>query len=299
MKNKSVFLRYTDIELDGSRQCMSYLSAYGMSDEVAQNLLEEDQWILELVFARERLIAARDWSGGESHDVPLPEGSDSICLEDVPQWPLFQLIKSRTSTGSHVGGKAPEDLILPEPDCIAPFQYLGTITRDLAGLEWLPFDLHLVGPVLNGYRHLILDYRDPMKPKLVNEKESGLDGFAFADDVITLDKVQHMRLGIRKINLASVATDNWCNDSSVEGHIGIPNWIQNAWLPVCPLSGREMSFICEFGFNVFVDFTSCSTMPLADFTGRLHVVFSSVSYGTLYVFLEPETSMVCIMFQMT
>ena len=298
MKDRSVFIRYPDFELDGKLKCMSYLGAYGMSDELAQNLLEEDRSILELEFAGERLIAARDWVSGEPQDVSLPEGSQTIHRDDVPQWPLYQLGKSKEPTGSHVGGKPPKDLVLPQPDCVAPFQYLGTITPDLAGLEWLPFDLHLVGPVLNHYRLLMLDYSDPMNPELINEKESQLREFDFADEVITLEKVRNMRLGIRKINLKSLLSDNWCFNSGVEGHIGIPNWIQDSKLPACPRSGKPMSFVCEFGFGAFVDFTSCSTLPLADFSRRLDDVFSSVSYGTLYVFLEPETSMVCIMFQM-
>ena len=287
-----------DSKLDGSDRCMSNLSAYAVSDEVAQYLLDEERRVLELVFAGKRLIGARGWMDGESQEIPLPTGSEKIGLQDVPQWPLYQLIESQTPTGSHVGGKPPKGLILPEADCIAPFQYLGTLTEDLAGLEWLPFDLHIVGPVLNGYRQLMLDYRDPMKPKLVNESDSQLGDFDFADEVITIDKIRHMHLEIREIDLVSVAADNWSFDSGIEGHIGIPNWLQPTALPAHPVSGRAMSFVCEFGFNLFVDFTSCSTMPLSDFTGRLHDVFSSVSYGSLYVFMEPETRMVCLMFQM-
>lgn len=297
MTSRSLFLNEINVDLDGSPQCMHLLKTHGLADELVPIVVEERS-ALELIFEGGRLKSARKWRDGYDSEVPVHDGGKAIRLADVPQWPLYRLVRSRNRTGSQIGGRAPTAFVPPEPDHVAPFQYLGTLTPALTGLEWLPIDLHLTAPTLNGYNELYIDYRDPLKPALLDEERSQLGDFDFVDDVLTLDKVRNMKLGFRTVHLRSIATNEWRLDSSTEGHIGIPHWIQFPRVPVCPLSGNPMWFVCEFSFDLFVDVVSCSTVPVRQFNDQLQDVFASVRYATFYVFLEPDTRIGCIVFQM-
>lgn len=297
MTIESVFLNESRVDLDGSPRCLRLLRAHGLADELVPGVLEAGE-ALELSFDGDRLVAARRWEEGVEVECPVPDGARAIRPADVPRRSPRRLVASREPTGSRVGGRAPAGFVPPAPDHVAPFQYLATLTPALAGLEWLPFDLHLSAPTLNGYVDLYVDHRDPLRPVLLQEERSELGDFDFVDDVLTLDRVRDMRLEFRELHLSSVATDRWRRDSGTAGHVGVPHWLEDPWLPVCPSSGEPMRFVCEFGFDLFVDVVGCSALPVELLEERMRSAFAMARAGTLYAFLEPGSGIGCTVFQM-
>lgn len=296
---ESLFLSDTSVWLDGKPECMAILATHGMSDELVPEQ-RIDYCILELVFEGERLVCATDWLFGEAKEHELLDGALNIRPVNIPKRPLYRLVLSSQDHDSHFGGRQPEVFSLPQTEYLAPFQFIGTLTTELEGLEWLPFKLHITLPTLNNYGTLYLDYKDPDSPVFMDTSDSELSDFNWKDDVMTTKTVRELRLTLRRQNLISKRTDAWDFGKGSEGHLGIPNWVQFPDIPLCPHSGKTMKFVCEFGFNTAVT-DLVDSLPLSNEEMSLHLQkhWQDMMYAVVYLFLEPESRILCVKIQST
>jgi len=181
----------------------------------------------------------------------------------------------------HFGGKCPKDFTIPENNCPGSFQYIGYINKEDEPFEWLPFDLNLICPIFLDFEKVWLDYSNPKAPLLLNEKEirnckSPYDNLAEQEPMVF--EKRHFKT-------------EYSNDFGL-GFTGIPDWVQYPNHPICPLSKRRMRLVCQLSSCLVRDLNITSKSDSIDGMNFL-------GDGDLFVFLEPETKIICCLMQNT
>lgn len=301
MTRKTIYISNTEVHLDGSLGCMLHLSFYAMDDTVVLGEGGGQYRVLELKFTDAgTLKSAHILSTDESESIGLPKGSKNIKFHDIQRNSLFRLEECSKNTGAHIGGLPPKQLVLPQHSGIAPFQYIGTLSPQLEGLEWLPFDLHLSLPTLNYFGDLSFDYNNPLSPKMLDE--SDINGLTFTpSDGVDDEVISNLQVMARKINISSMRVDQWPDESkrSAKGYVGIPKWIQNPVIPICPESKAPMKFVCELSGRALIDWVDSA--PLAFDQVRSMIPLDMFMFPSLvfYVFFAPVSKTVFITHQGT
>jgi hypothetical protein len=199
----------------------------------------------------------------------------------------------RDAQGLHrVGGAIPEDFVVPENDFLGGFQYLGYIDHTDQLFAWLPFRVNLICPIYLNIDAVYLDYTDPSRPSIILPQDPAAVSTEYddlkSDSVIVFESVQ---VGAQP----SAEIDEW----NCIGLAGTPEWLQEAAVPVCPKSGRPMRFLCQL--MSFGEVKTAYTNVQAE-KGYLQQYFETLNFwgdGSLYVFVEPESKVVCYTMQNT
>ncbi|UJF33878.1 hypothetical protein [Paenibacillus hexagrammi] len=207
-------------------------------------------------------------------NIPLP-------LQDWPEHEVFFLQKS--NEGNHrLGGKKPSSLKLPvSPQSKLPFQYLGTIDGTDESFSWLNVrELHLVYPLYECNFGIYLDYSDPVQPKIL-EPITLTDDWKF-DDLELRAHVEFMETRYQCTKKVRI-TDFLDEDSDDILLCGVPLWIQQPEIPVCPVTGECMNFVC----TLHSDFElKVSDQVLGEKMGS-DASLSFGDHGHLYIFYHP------------
>lgn len=198
--------------------------------------------------------------------------------------------------GKHqLGGDIPQEFQIPENQFKSNFQYLGFINNNDEILDWLPFKLNLICPIYLDIDYVFLDYSEPNIPKLIYPEITSEIGSAYR----TLNLDSKIVFKPNKFSLKKIDKIIEDNKFDVKGIIGKPNWEQNKDIPICPKTNKKMKFVCQITSwnDVVVKYTNF--VGEDDYEQEL---FSKMNFwcdGSLYVFIEPESKMVCYFIQNT
>jgi hypothetical protein len=285
---KSVFLVGSEVVFNGDDQSLRFLE----TQTVEENVALENVNGLELVFEQNKLVKKYQLMYGERYELELEEEEIGFELPIDPiAHPVFLIKESIPKTNSYLGGETPSQFNLPKFDSKPSFQFLGILSNKTEGFEWLPFDIHLTAPLFGHFDPLYLDYSDPLSPKVINEEH--YLGSDYDDEFVKHDS----DLVYEKAFITTQPSDEIPEFEENIGIAGVPVWIQNPAIPVCPISGRTMKFVCQlnYGLNIPLKSSSFSTESGGAYIEKMNFGID----GDLYLFIEPESKVVCVIIQHT
>ncbi|MDB5052819.1 MAG: hypothetical protein JWM44_869 [Bacilli bacterium] len=192
---------------------------------------------------------------------------------------IFLLKKD--SKGIHnIGGKIPENLILPHYDNMkTPFQYIGTISGGDPSFKWIGIDkLNIIYPLCEyGNNGIYLDYANPNIPIILNP-ETFYDSSPNPElDSNRIEFTQSLYSTTNKL-VAEDFEDN--NDLLL---CGVPLWYQNPEMPRCPKTGELLKFLCTINSDPEIKIVGDRPNLLFDD----YLIFGDV--GHLFVFYQPDS----------
>lgn len=286
--SKKQFFAGWGLSLDGSEECTRFMDMQALSQADATDL----GTYIELTYDENDLLSeALIYMDDEVDD---DEHLNSYLLKDNPigkfkyrEIPVHTLYEmEEADNGVHcLGGEIPTGFSLPEANLAVPSQYLGCLNNSDA-FAWLPFPLHLVCPIFLNFDKVFLDYSNPFKPVLINREEMEDAGTSYDDD---LNADSEIVFNEKRFN---TRVTGWY------GIAGVPRWIQDAEIPVCPKNGKAMKFVCQLEGNG-VTAKRTNVTPHDEWYRHYYEELNFWGDGELYVFFEPESKTACYLIQNT
>jgi hypothetical protein len=200
-------------------------------------------------------------------------------------------IKKSDNTESYLGGKKPEQIILPFLNNEIYFQYFGKLIKNEFPNNLLNFDLHLIAPIYDSFDKIYLDYSNEMAPKVINSKDLKIsrtfnETNSNSEIVFTKTPIKFERGGSLRFAM---------------GNTGVPSWIQHPEYPKCPISGDKMKFLTAFDLTESREQVPLETKNF-EIEGYSKKYFENLNFwisGAIYVFINPKTKVVCYLLQTT
>lgn len=286
---QKIFLEGSEVRLNGDEQCVKILKTQTISKELAETSVSA----LELVFENGKLKKKFEWSYGDRDEDVLEE--DELGMPSINVTPhTFYLIQITDSSASYLGGEVPTGFKVPKYESRPSFQYIGKLSKETDGLNWLPVDLHLVVPLYGSFDQLFIDYSDPLNLVVINEG-------TYLETEYEDDYVKHdTELVYEKVFIETEISEEIPDGYGYTGHLGVPKWIQYPAIPTCPKSGNTMKFIAQFKFDLGVNLGRTNIeIPQDEYYSKLLQKMNFASDGDLYVFMDPESMVVCYIIQHT
>jgi len=239
-------------------------------------------------------------------DVSLPDYEHSPRLQEAVEagahtYRKYELVQPYEFVPNKrginlIGGCPPAEFRVPKLSSGLLLQYVGLLNQSDPVFR-LSHDLHLVYPLyINFCMEVWIDYKNPLAPTVLNDKElSSLDWVDFkeSDDII--------------LEPVSFKTEPWPTKAKHGGHIGVPKWIQDPYIPVCPKTNKPMELICQLGAGELSpaemknSLISSKVKRTEDF-GK----FSFTDYvdwipgdGDLFIFFHRKSRIACYFYQGT
>jgi len=285
-----------EFELDNSELCETMLQCHGISESTAKLLLLE-QGVTRLVFKGTKLVSKDigDW-GGEWNIKTQMQVEENFQYRETPIHPV-SIIEYAEKGLHHIGGTPPPGFLMPNhPELPVSCQYIGQISNIDPAFSWLPMPvLNLAYPLFASFGPMFMSYEQPDAPVILD-----IDFYDHPFKCVTRDSV----IVYEKLhwNVASLRTDpNFGPEMLVGGFgwTGVPFWIQHPEWPRCPISGNLMKFV------VSMDSTKAKAIEkhhLSQEDANIVHYLDTLNFwleGALYVFMEPETKVVCMLIQNT
>lgn len=285
MKEEHFYIAETSLEFIGD----SYFEEIIETQITNQETLIELGKGTELVYKNEKLIEIYEYYE-ENRDVYRRR--KEIKLEELNyKKPLYKtkfILNSKFSiNGFHqIGGDFPDDFKAPNQNIATSFQYLGYIDNKDPLFSWLPFKLHITYPIYLGAEMVFLDYSNNKNPKIYN-----------IDELIKYQSALKEVNSNSKIIFAEQKFDfEKSSDYCLEVNSGIPNWIQGHYIPNCPKSGKKMKFVCQIYNGTKAVYNDI--IPESEWN---KTYFEKMDFfgADLYVFIEPDSNIICLYTQGT
>lgn len=226
---KRIYLAGTEVILNGNRDCENFIATQITNKATVESI----DYGLELVFEHDKLIEAYKYEYGEKQKLSLSGREKGLQYQEFKENKILQMMEDQN--GPHqLGGEPPVKFEFPDNDCIVPFQYLGFLSDTDPHFNWLPFTLLLTCPIYLNIGKVFLDYSNPYKPVIINRAEVEKADTSFAED---LNRDSEIVFNAMRFSLSEARS------FEEPGHSGIPCWIQNPEIPVCPKTGNRMKFL--------------------------------------------------------
>ncbi|MBL7838145.1 MAG: hypothetical protein JNM67_11560 [Bacteroidetes bacterium] len=288
-KTKSIFLAGWEVHLNGDQLCENFIATQITDKKTAQSFFIS----LELIFENEKLTKAYQYENYGTLEKSIRELANDetdLTYRQIEQFEENKLLYlSEDDEGIHqIGGEKPINFQIPKCSCKAPFQYLGFINHTDKYFSWLPFNVNLTCPIYLNFDKVFLDYSDPDRPILINKEEVESAGTSYEDD---LNENTEIVFNEMKFNFYEEGEFTGSNIA------GIPNWIQYPDIPVCPVSGNRMKFLCQINGGVSVK--RSNVKPKDEWYRQYFEKMNFWGDGDLYVFFEPTSKVACYLIQNT
>jgi hypothetical protein len=287
MKQK-IFLEGSEVRLNGDDQCYRFLKTQAISGPLAKSSADA----LELVFEDGKLIKKFNWQYEFRYELDIEKDEIGFPYFPVSEHVYFALQKAKQGD-SFLGGELPEGFQLPKLDSRPAFQFLGTLSPKTEGLEWLPFDFHITVPIYGSFLQLFLDYSDPMHPQIW-DTEAYINS-DYEDNYVKFDTELVYEKEFLKSKKLKKMPDFFEENL---GYLGVPHWIQNPHILNCPKTGDLMRFVAQFGRSVDIKLKRANIeVPNEGYYAELLGRMNFWADGDLYVFLNPNSKMACVIIQ--
>lgn len=282
-KNKSIYLAGWEVDFNGDSQCDNFIAAQITNKKTIENIYKG----VELIFENSKLIKAIEYTEGIKKERILNSDEIGLPIPNHPPNKIFQLVEK--NNGKHqLGGELPSDFIIPENNCVVPFQYIGYINNNDPNFSWLPFKLHLTCPIYLNIENVFLDYTNSSNPVIINREEVEEADTSYEDDLNKESEIifEEMKFDfIESFSFSSI------------GNAGIPNWIQYPSIPICPKSGKRMKFLCQL--NGGVNTKRSNVTPENEWYNQYYEKMNFWGDGDLFIFFEPTSKTACYFIQNT
>ncbi len=186
----------------------------------------------------------------------------------------------------HLGGRKPNELIIPEHNFEGGIQYLGYIDKHDACFNWLPESIHLICPIYINWVEVYFDYSNALAPLLINKEsydaESNFEELNIDSEII----FSKHNFITSDHNLMDLEIGNTLNPDE--------NYVKNSFWPECPISMTKMRFLCRiYGSSKII--SNFMNIKFEDEFNKSF--FNSLACfgndGELLVFINPDTKIVC------
>lgn len=300
----TLFLYGSEVELNDSIECINFIKTQSVTETVAKN----SHYNLKLVFNDGFLsyVGSNADEGSLEFDMREAEGDEKSCpLVDAPAHYPYHIVASNDAS-SYLGGKPPEEFSMDELDGPVPFQFFGKLTKEDYPNFVMPFDLYLCAPIFAANATTYVDYSTPGKPRFHDPKTRDTLKLAYGE--INSDfNIHYEKQGVafRKANNTHNSGFVEYEDGEFEyvqlfdeeppqlGHTGVPAWFQYPEIPTIPNTGNVLKFVCEIdpAHRLKTAFHNLETddQVMLEYFDHLHFWQD----GTLKVFLDPESALVC------
>ncbi len=282
---KHIYLAGWEAQFNGNAQCQKF-----MTTQVVDKATALDVWSsIELVFENDKLVKAYDYDEGMRTVRKLDTSEIGMPFQVLEPHRINVITRAKRSN-SYLGGELPEDFTLPKFDFVAPFQYLGKLSKDDEVFDWLPFDLHLVAPIYLNIYEFYVDYSDPMAPKVLDVE--GLRNTDNSYDDLKADS----EIVYEQVYITTRPSTNFGLDM---GHTGVPSWIQYPEIPTCPKSNNTMRFVMQLSSSDVVKTKRTNIKVTDDWYQQYFDTMNFWGDGDLYIFFDPESKVACFIIQNT
>ena len=198
----------------------------------------------------------------------------------------------------HFGGEIPENFNIPQNKFLANFQYIGKISKTDSNFDWLPFDINLICPILTDFDYMFLDYKNPNNPILIYPENT--ENITSAYDEINQDT--RLIYEMKKFSLKNFDGINEENEFEVFGIAGKPQpnfEDEPVVFPKCPMTNKKMKFVAQIFSNNHIKTISKNFTSKSDYEEEIHQHMNFWCDGSLKVFMEPTSKIVCYSIQNT
>ncbi len=264
---------------------------YIENQSISKELMKNIQYGTEIIVENDTVVEVFDYNYGRRYDKvahkPFIINSSKIDLEKNS---LFT-IKKTEKAESYLGGKKPEQVILPYLSDEIYFQYFGKLNKDEFPSKLLNFDLHLIAPIYDSFDKIYLDYTNEISPKVLNSNSLYIS--RTFDETNSKSEIIYEKSPIKYEKGGSIRYSL--------GNTGVPSWIQNAEYPICPKNGDKMKFLiafdlCESKEEINLEYTSFKRDEDSE---RYFKNLDFWGCGSIYIFINPKTKVVCYFLQNT
>jgi hypothetical protein len=193
-----------------------------------------------------------------------------------------------------IGGKPSPEFEIPEFK-FGPLVYLGSISKDEKELEILNFDFQMICPIFMDLSEPIyFDYENSKKPIIIESVETNF--YQYFEEISPNTYVEYKKLNFSLKKLIPIKTKIGVHQiDMIPDEIGIyekPLWIHDEKWPICPINGKKMKFLFQFGdIDESVNIKGQETLDKEYIEPYLNF------RGNLYVFYEPESKIIAYLIQ--
>lgn len=193
-----------------------------------------------------------------------------------------------------VGGKITSEIKIPEFE-FGPLVYLGCISKEESEIEILDFDFHMICPIFMDLSEPIyFDYTNSKSPIIVESVETNF--YQYFEDIPFDTYIEYEKLNFSFKKLIPTKTKIGVhNIEIIPDEIGIyekPLWIHDQKWPICPINGKKMKFLFQFG-----DIDKSTNVKGQEILNKEHIEPYLNFGGNLYIFFEPESKIIAYMIQ--
>lgn len=279
-----------EYDMTDSESLHKILSETRIDKSTAENL----ESAMKLVYKNGILSEMYSIEEGQYTDEEIGFTDKILTYRDYPIRKFMTL--AFDENGMHqIGGSPPQDFQFPENNTITPYVYLGYLHNRDEVLEWLPIEyLHLVCPIYSDLGVIFLDYSSPNAPLLIKSESQNIIGTAYEG----LTPENTVEFGAYKASFREYTKEISFNSDNL-GFVGVPYFVQQSYIPICPISGREMKFLIQLESN---DKVKLAKTDIYLKTESFRKYFEKLDFwgaGTLYIFIQPETKVVAFYIQNT
>mgnify|MGYP001187694924 CR=1 FL=1 len=265
---------------------------YIENQALPKDLMKQIQYGTEVIVEKDNVIEVYDYNYGrrsskKNEHKPFKLKTSRI---DLLNNTLYTIKKSLNSE-SYLGGKKPDEVILPFLNDEIYFQYFGKLNKDEFPNKLLNFDLHLIAPIYDSFDKIYLDYSNETSPKVLNPNSLNIS--KTFDETNSKTEIIYEKSPIKYEKGGSIRYSL--------GNTGVPSWIQNAEYPICPKNGDKMKFLiafdlCENREEINLEYTSFERDEDSE---RYFKNLDFWGCGSIYIFINPKTKVICYFLQNT
>lgn len=296
----------------GNAALPDIIATHATTEELAY-LLDHS---LMLVFEGDRPVSVVE-TGRKAMDQSreiLPTGDlENIRYPDNVHHPV-NIRLTNTETKSYLGGYKPYEVKMPVDGPVS-FQYLGFVSKDESIFQGTGFEIDLIFPVYGSVKKVFIDYSDPGLPLVLNAEELEKSTTSHDEYVNRHTVIDYLK---QRLIFHPAGNDSDESPFASSSVAGIPLWKDVPSIPHCPKSGRRMLFLMqispELARQVPVRYSNIrlkepKVIERVGRNGDIDYIFldrpeeECYKYmnfhgnGTLYIFYEPESKVVCYFIQ--
>lgn len=205
----------------------------------------------------------------------------------------------KSDKGLHqLGGLPPEEFEIPANRFKVDFQYLGFINNQDKLMNWLPFRLHLICPIFVDFEKIYLDYVDELEPQIILPQNTRQYSTAF--DELDRESIIQFRPIRFELNESKEIDEMDClgignHPIHVQYYIGGKPLENDYHIPSCPITDQKMKFVCQLMTFGEVPVSHKNFESDSDYLNFMNFWCD----GSLYVYCNPESRIVCYFIQNT